>query len=648
MHPGPPNAPGPARAALACALLGFACLSALACIKFSAGNFSYDVGNILQAFHRSLDGAWMQGTVNGGETNFSRWESHTEFIFAPLVPLFALFPHAATLFLAQAAALAAGGWAVFALARERWGEGWQAFLCSLAYWSFPFLFNLQLSGLHSDPFFIAPYLLAWQAHKGGRPGRFWAWTLSATSVKEYACIFNLLLGAVIVGENRKRAYGLWALGLGQFLALTPLVNRLFRDPGVRAGIRLNLEAHNFPAGHGVTAVSHAFAANVADPAYLPKLLALAALFGWSWIRYPKGLLLAGPIFLALTAVISETLFIDHHFSLLMPALFIGLVEALAGLAPARRRLYLAAGLLAPSLALLLAHPDSPASLSLREVYLHPEYRNPFHYRITPHDRIADSLLAGLPKALAVASEHDLRPKLADREWAFIHPHPFDSLRADRYVFDFFETTGLIPHEERRIRCAALLRSPDFSLTGFTDGLLLLAKGANLPHSLPASRFSWDTVTDRTPSRMLSAVSPADRPPGQARPGRPAIPVTVRASLRRGPEGYLLESEYAGSFGPAGAVVSVFTSAAGDSLRVLHLPGYLFARLSGLPAGEYRETLAFRGPGNLLDGTWKWEMRFHAGSAYLPLAGRGDQILESRSLGMARPWASREDGPRGLD
>jgi hypothetical protein len=631
---------------LACALIGFGCLSVLACLQYSAANFSYDVGNILQAFHRSLDGAWMQGTVNGGETNISRWESHTEFIFAALVPLFALLPHAATLFLAQAAALAAGGWAVFSLARERWGEGWQAFLCSLAYWSFPFLFNLQLSGLHSDPFFIAPYLLAWQAHKSGggagRPGRFWAWILVATSVKEYACIFNFLLGAVISGENRKRAYGLWALSFGQFLILTPVTNLLFRA----SGLRLNLEAHNFPAGQGVSAVSHVFAANLADPAFVPKLLAMVALFGWSWIRYPKGLLLAGPIFLALTLVISETLFIDHHFALLMPALFIGMVEALATVSPDRRKLYLSAGLLAPSLGLLLAHPDSPASLCLREVYFHPEYRNPFHYRVTPHDRIADTLLAGIPKGLAVASEHDLRPKLADREWAFIHPHPFDSLRADRYVFDFFETTGLIPHEDRRARCSALLRSPDFSLAAFTDGLLLLAKGRDLPHSLPASRFAWETVTDITKPEPESAAPaaatrPPDRPP--AAPGTPGIPVTVRASLARDADGYRLEAEYLGSFGPAEAVVSVFTGPSGDSLRVLHLPGYLFARLSRLPPGRYRETLAFRGPANLLDGSWKWELRFHAGSAYLPLAGRADQILERRPLGMARPGPVREAG-----
>jgi hypothetical protein len=112
-------------------------------------------------------------------------------------------------------------------------------------------------------------------------------------------------------------------------------------------------------------------------------------------------------------------------------------------------------------------------------------------------------------------------------------------------------------------------------------------------------------------------------------------VTVHATLVRAPEGFLLESDYLGAFGPAEAVVSVFTSPSGDSLRVLHLPGYLFARLSSLPAGHYRETLAFRGPGNLLNGTWKWELRFHAGSAYLPLEGRADQILEKRPLGPAR-------------
>lgn len=608
--------------------MGFGCLSLLACLKSAAGNDSYDVGNILQAFHRSLHGAWMQGTVNGGESNVSRWESHTEFIYAPLVPVFALFPHAVTLFLAQAAALAAGGWAVFALARERWGDGWQALICSLVYWSFPFLFHLQLSGLHSDPFFIAPYLLAWAAHRRGRPGRFWGWILLATSVKEYACLFNFLLGAVIAGGNRKRAAGLWALALGQFLILTPLANRLFRD----SGMRLNVEAHIFPVREGAWAVLRAFAANVADPAFPPKALAVAALFGWSWIRYPKGLILSGPLLLGLTLVTSETLFVDHHFALLMPALFIGLIEALASLPPARRGAYLLAGLLAPSLVLLLAHPFSPLSQSLREMYVRPEYRNPFHFRVTPHDRIIDSLLAGLPGSLAVAAEHDLRPKLADREWAFIHPHPYDSLRADRYVFDFFETTGLIRPEVRRKRCAGLFRSPDFSLTGFTDGLLLFSKGQGLPGSLPASRFVWESVTDETKTRQTPVPDPDAAPPLE---GSPRIPIAVRASLAAGPDGYFMESEYAGSFGPAEALVSVFTSPSGDSLRVLHIPGYLFARLSGLPGGRYRETLLFPGPGNLLDGTWKWELRFQAGSPYLPLAGRADRVLERRPMGMAR-------------
>jgi hypothetical protein len=370
---------------------------------------------------------------------------------------------------------------------------------------------------------------------------------------------------------------------------------------------------------------------------------LIALFAWPLIRYPKGLLLAAPLFAALNFLTTETLFIDHHFSLLLPALFIPLVEAYAGMEPVRRGRVLAFGLVLPSCLMLIGHPASPISTHIREVFLRPGYRNIFHYRTTAHDRMADSVMATIPKSLAVAAEHDLRPKLADREWTFTHPHPIDSMRADRFLFDFFETTAFFTHAPRRKRCAALLRSPDFSLAYFADGLLLFAKGPALPGSLLSSRFRWETVTDRTTPGTAAVAGPA---PSEAAPApvtdrTAGIPIAVLAAVYKDADGYSLEAEYQGSFGPAEALVSVFTSPSGDSLRVLHLPGYVQARLSGLPAGHYRETFLFRGPSGLLDGDWKWELRFHKDNPYLPMAGRADQILESRSLGRLRPGPSRE-------
>lgn len=607
---------------LAC-LAAFALLSTLSILKFAANNYSIDVGNFLQAFHRSLDGAWMVTTLNGAEENFSRWAGHTEFICALLLPVFALFTGGFTLLILQAAAIAGGGLAVFHLARARWQNETHALLGALAFLAFPFLSHLQLCGFHADPFLIAPYLLAWHFHASGRNRAFWSMVALATSVKEHGCIFNFLLGLVILRSHPRRALALFALSLGQFLILTPVTNWIFRDKP----LELNVEAHILPVGQGLDGILSGLLANAGDPAYILKTLAVVALFGWSWIRFPKGLLLVAPLYAALTALSTDALFVHHHFSMLLPALFITLVEACAGMAPARRGRYLAFGLAAPSFLLLAAHPSSQVSTHLREVFLHPEYRNILHYRVTPHDRMTDSLIAAIPGHLAVATEHNLRPKAADREWAFAHPHPKDSLRADRYLFDFFETVAFGSHEPSRIRCAALLDSRDFHVSDFQDGVVVFAKGPGPGGAGRNAGFGWEALAETAATGSAEAL-PLPHAPGGG------IPLAIQPALAKTSDGYLLEVDYRGSFGPAEAVVSIFTRSSKDSVRVLHLPGYLLARLSRLPAGRYRERLPFRGPPDLLDGGWQWELRLYRQHAYLPLAGRPDLVLERRPLGTA--------------
>jgi hypothetical protein len=317
------------------------------------------------------------------------------------------------------------------------------------------------------------------------------------------------------------------------------------------------------------------------------------------VLFPRGLILIVPwvmLFIATGSVQS------HRHAILIAPLFITLAEGVARMPSRFRRVYAAAGVLVPVVAALLLSRDSLIGANVREL-LSPGYRNVFHYRYTRHDRIADSLLQTVPPRAPAAADAHLRTKLVDREWAFIHPSPGDSTRADWYLFDFFEKREYESARPARARVASLLRSGGFILASNLDGLVIL-KRAPPPDG------------DKIP--LLLCIGPANAAP----PENYGVEGVSVGTLGKG---YALSMRFhkgATDTSLVHAFISFFIDAkSGDTLRVLHLATYTACRLEALPAGSYEEAFYFDATPGAAVGNRRHEVWLFEKPGYLPFFAR---------------------------
>jgi len=580
-----------------------AVLALLSIKRYAAFNCDVDMGNILQAFYNTLQGRFMEMTANGGDANACRWSGHTEIIFTLLIPFFKFFPCAQTLLIAQTLVIGAAGLAVFVLARERLENDKTALILALAFWVFPYLHIINLSDFHSDAFMILPYLLSWHFLKKGRPALFWLMISLGTLCKEYACVLNLLLGIMIWKEHRREGLALIGLAFFQYLILTPLVMKM----SGAGGYALATESHAviLPGGRGWGKAAGKILSGTVTADYLLKLLTLLVIFNFTLLRFKRGLVVILPLLGALSMLYEKGLFINHRHAILVAPLFIVLIEGVRTLNPAIRLRHAFLFTLLPCLAVTFFFPGSLFGSNVAEMFFHPQYRNTFHYRYTNHDRIADSLLAAFVPRVPVAAESNLRTKTADRRFSFQHPYPSDASRAESYVFDFFEALDYAPHLKKRERCAALLKSGLFSVQSSVDGLLLLKKG-------PA-----DTLLFSLSGKDSLTGCPA---------GGDGIQI-LEKGLSVFPDGYFMNVRFRKDSGSArgDAFISFFMDGK-DTIRVLHVPTYVFTSLPVLAPGVYEERFFFQVPqGKSLEGR-RHVIALYEKDAYLPLMSRpGQQV-----------------------
>ena len=93
---------------------------------------------------------------------------------------------------------------------------------------FPPLAAINRFEFHADSFIITPHLLVWLFYRRKQYVFFWLSVALGMSVKEHAFFFNLLLGLMIIGEDKKRSSVLILLAFAQFFFLL-LQFRLSRE-----------------------------------------------------------------------------------------------------------------------------------------------------------------------------------------------------------------------------------------------------------------------------------------------------------------------------------------------------------------------------------------------------------------------------------
>src|SRR6267142_915697 len=194
----------------------------------------FDLGIFTNAIWNLTHGNGYVSSVKGGINLFS---DHQSPLFWVLAPLFWMIPRPETLLFAQAFGLAAGGPALFYLARARLGrEHWAPAALPWLYWSYLPLRNANAFDFHPEVFMLPLFLWAFA---GFASERRWARGLgflalvAALGAKESAAIVALGIGnawALSAGGSRRDLWfgvALAAAGAMLFFVDVKVVPRFF-------------------------------------------------------------------------------------------------------------------------------------------------------------------------------------------------------------------------------------------------------------------------------------------------------------------------------------------------------------------------------------------------------------------------------------
>jgi len=586
-----------------CFLLYCIIFSTLSIKIYNGFNCDFDMGDILQAFYNTLNGKFMEATLGNGDFSACRFARHTELITLLFLPLFVFFPSAYTLLILQTIAIGSAGIVVYLLALQLNISKKTAVILSLCYWMFPLLAAINLFEFHADSFFITTHLLAWFFYRRKQFVFFWLLIVLGISVKEHAFLFNLLLALLIIDEDRKRSSILFLLAIVQFFIFTPVIQIVF---GAKE-YHLNLAAHvvNAPENNPVFVLFRylTYFLNNLFSSRSQFVLIILVILNISLLKFLRGLFLLLPLMMIFIAS-GSVLF--HRHAIMIAPVFIILIEGISRI-KAERQFYQALfGTLLPSMILMLLFPYSAIGINIRE-FFNPQKRNVFHYQYTRHDAIVDSLITLIPKKVPLASDAHLMTKMADREWAFIHPYPADSMRAQYYLFDFFEKRDYDNLLLNRKRVANLIKADSFELKCNLDGLIIIARASDSKKDKPFSLKCKYEGNDH-PKESCSIIS---------------------AKYARSGKGFLMKSSFTkGQDLKGSAFISFFIDEMTmDTIRVLHLASYTLVELEKLEEGGYEEEFYFDIPqGKSIQGR-KHEIWLYHKNSYLPFFARKEYRLE---------------------
>jgi uncharacterized membrane protein len=205
---------------------------------------AYDIGIFTNAIWNLTHGHGYFSSIKGGINLFA---DHQSPLFWALAPLFSLAPRPETLLLAQAFGLAAGGPALFYLARARFGAGhWVSGALPWLYWCYLPLRKANAFDFHPEVFMLPLFLWAFAAFTARRT---WVKALgvlalaAALGAKETAAVVAVGIGIAWALTSAARSWrnawpgvALAAAGTAVFFFDLKVVPRLFGDDYAYLGL----------------------------------------------------------------------------------------------------------------------------------------------------------------------------------------------------------------------------------------------------------------------------------------------------------------------------------------------------------------------------------------------------------------------------
>lgn len=473
-----------------------------------------DMGNMGQAAWNTVHGHPFQFTNMRLAYNIEAWNTttrlsfHVEALFPLISLVYFMYSGPESLLLLQTFALAAGGIAVFLLARDVLRNAWLALTFVVAYLLFPTLEGMNLYEFHpvslATPLLLFAFLFAWRRQY--LP--FVICCLAAMGTKEEIGLVVALFGVYVALVNGARKLGLAMAIAGVFwpLFVTLVVEHHYRQPGALSYVQTRYgylcggpDARGKVHCHGLRGPLHTLVHDPAAPFRVlftwPKLDYLARLLsptGFIALLAPLALLLGAPTFLL--NVFSQDF---HMYSGLgdnsAELISVVMIASILGAQVLRRLLtnwmrdrtaQAALGAYILVTALWSQHVDGFTPLG-------PNFVAP---TIGAHQHLTDSFVAMAPGDSPVSTQDQIDPHLSSRRYLYL----FEDIGSPRYpplpgaccvLLDVSSPTYPLPSAQLYSRAMDLLHSGAWGVKRAQDGLILLERGVT-QRRIPTSFYSY--------------------------------------------------------------------------------------------------------------------------------------------------------------
>jgi uncharacterized membrane protein len=378
-----------------------------------------DLGNMSQAIWSAGQGQPLEFTHMQG--SLSRLAFHVELIYLSLVPIYALFPTAATLLVVQACLFALAGFPLFVLAYRRLQHQWAARLIVLVYLLYPVAQTAVLFDFHGDTLAMPLLIFAFEALDRRAIRLYAVWLLLALACKFYVGVPVAVFGFVLFATGERRI-GAWTTGSGVawFLVALLLIRPHFAPSGY---VHPEAVASGYFAvyfGRSLELLAH-------PTALAQRLLTALIVFGpgfWLGKYALKWLAPAAAVALPALATAGLVAAYDyrfHHYALVVPFIMLAMIEGADHLRRVKNERWLLdvgmqAAIITLCSALLVDMPLNPLFWTSPPGW----GRDVWAYGVTSRDSLKTEWLdKNVPDRVPIMASFFLAPHLANRSELFM-------------------------------------------------------------------------------------------------------------------------------------------------------------------------------------------------------------------------------------